>query len=83
MKKFIALCLISLNMVYGIFSVSADAAYTDHVTVIVDSSSSDAEIVPFAREVCNGLPYHDMDPKGWGHLYDKNTGENYIIFGQC
>lgn len=83
LRKLIAFCLISLNIIYGIFTVSADTVYTDNVTVITDSSSSDTEIVPFAREVCNGLPYHDMYPKGWGNLYDKNTGETYIEYGQC
>lgn len=40
-----------------------------------------SEPVPVVYEVCNGLPYHNMMPKGFGHVILNSTGKR-IFSGQ-
>ena len=83
-KKIIGILLGCLLVFGNTLTIFADSSETQH-TIIVDPeiNGNEGVIVPFAYEACSGLPYHDMYPKGWGHLHNKTTGETLISFGQC
>lgn len=69
-------------------SVAIFAAEHEHegVTYLHGNNETNFEnIVPYAQEVCGGLPYHKMVSSGWGTVY-KSDGSTYIWMGcawQC
>lgn len=75
-RRIISIFFISLIFIFSVLNISAHEADTSQR--LNPKISSGSEIVPYVYTVCNGLPHHEMHPRGYNGIVYLSNGSLYL-----